>query len=57
MSFDATSAGISARHNCLSTFRRHLKSSVFAALIIGSACSGAMAQEAKYLNADGSKTE
>lgn len=57
MSFDATAAAISARNNRLSTFRKHLKHSVFATLMIAATCSGSMAQEVgKYYNADGSRT-
>ena len=56
MPFEATNAAFSADRKRLSIFRKHLMSSVFAALIVASACSGALAQEAKYFNADGTKT-
>ncbi|MGH9916356.1 MAG: S8 family serine peptidase, partial [Pyrinomonadaceae bacterium] len=58
MSFHATDAGFSARTIRLSTFRKHLMSSVCAGLIIVAAGSGALAQQVpgKYFNADGSKT-
>lgn len=59
MSFHATGAAISARSDRLSKFRKHLMSSVCAALIVAAVGSGAHAQEVpgKYFNADGSRTD
>ncbi|MCK0427939.1 hypothetical protein, partial [Salmonella sp. L-S2402] len=59
MSFHATGAGFSARSDRLSKFRKHLMSSVCAALIVAAVGSGAHAQEVpgKYFNADGSRTD
>ncbi|QND54918.1 S8 family serine peptidase (plasmid) [Phyllobacterium sp. 628] len=59
MSFCDIRADRSAQYNRLSTFRKHLKTTVFTTLLVSAAAmaTGAIAQELpKYFNADGTRT-